>query len=133
MTEPLKKGDSLIRMWMTTTLISLVGGVLIACMFIYFLDHEPSSDVLFLPGVFPVAVVAGLVAGVCSWPAVHFALRKTKLSVSVPILYLLTILGSVLFSQSLFGPPVSLAVALIFCWRMFPKDVARKTELSLGG
>lgn len=116
--------------WITTLIISEVGAMLTACVFICFLDPEVSSGAIFLPTVLPIGAGVGLVMGFIAWPFVHYAIRRTRLLFSVPVLYILTVLGSVIFRQSLIGPPLSLLAALVFCRLLFAESGAGKSKTS---
>jgi len=111
--------------WIATLIISEAGAILTACVVVCFLDSELSTGAIFLPAVFPIAAGVGLVVGFTVWPLVHFVIRGTRLLFSVPTLYLITILGSVIFRQSLIGPPISFLASLAICWLLFAKRVQK--------
>jgi ABC-type microcin C transport system permease subunit YejE len=106
-------------MRVATLLVSLGGGILTACVVICFLNPQPSFDALLRPAVLPLGIGVGALVGFIVWPLIYFGLRKANLWLAVPTLYIITVVGSVIFREYLIGPPVSLLIALMFCWGVF--------------
>jgi hypothetical protein len=110
--------------WLKTLVVSVIGGALTALVFACFLDPEVSFRAVTLPAVFPLATGTGLMVGLLAWPLVHFALRRTNLKLSIPILYFVVITGTILFmrfvrADPLLGPPLALILGLLVCWILF--------------
>jgi hypothetical protein len=63
---------------LTSALISLLGAELTAFTFVAALDPSLGIRALFLPAVFPIAAIGGMISALIAWPIVHITSAYAK-------------------------------------------------------
>jgi uncharacterized protein involved in response to NO len=124
-----------IREYIPYFLISLLGGLCVACSYALTANGEVDSHILSLPAVIPIAAGFGLLGGAIVSPFVYFCLRNKNLFVAAVAIITLMVIATGAANIAM-SPAIGLPGAyvmsfiLLLLWRLYGPESPGRDQSS---